>query len=74
MDDVKTCSKYGIEKDLSEFSFRQEIQKCRSECIQCCSIKQKEWRDINPEKVKRNLKKYNEQNKEKRNLYLKNKR
>ena len=74
MDDIKRCSKCDVEKDLSEFCFRKDSQKYRSYCIQCCSIKQKEWRDNNPEQVKQNQKKYIEQNKEKRNIYLKNKR
>ena len=39
-----------------------------------CGIKQEEWRDKITEKVKQNHKRYNEQNKEKRNIYLKNKR
>ena len=37
-------------------------------------LKTKDWTKNNPEKVKQNQKKYNEQNKEKRNVYLKNKR
>ena len=37
-------------------------------------LKKKYWNKNNPEKVKQNQKKYNEQNKGKRNVYLKNKR
>ena len=71
---MKICNKCNIEKEISEFSFRKDTQKHRSECIQCRSIKHKEWRNNNPNKVKQNKKKYNEQNKEKRNIYLKSKR
>ena len=71
---MKICSKCDFEKELSDFKFRKDTQKNRSEFIQCSSIKQKEWRNINPDKVKQIQKKYNEQNKEKRNIYLKNKR
>ena len=37
-------------------------------------LKTRDWNKNNPEKVKQNQKKCNEQNKEKRNIYLKNKR
>ena len=60
--------------ELSQFIFRKDTQRYRSDCIQCSSIKHKEWRIIKPDKVKQIQKKYNEQNKEKRNIYLKNKR
>ena len=74
MDQMKRCCKCDIEKDLSEFNFRKDTLKYRNECIQCRSIKRKEWRNNNPYKVKQNKKKYIEQNKEKRNIYLKSKR
>ena len=73
-EDLKRCSKCDIEKELSEFNFRKDTQKYRSECIQCSGIKHKEWRNINPDKIKQIQKKNNEQNKEKRNIYLKNER
>ena len=71
---MKRCSNCDIEKELSQFNFRKDVQRYRSDCIQCSSIKHKEWRIINPDKVKQIQKKCNEQNKEKRNIYLKNKR
>ena len=37
-------------------------------------LKTKDWNKNNPEKVKQNQKKYNEENKEKRNVYPRNKR
>ena len=74
MDGMKRCSNCDNEKELSQFNFRKDTQRYRSECIQCSSIKHKEWRIINPDKVKQIQKKYNEQNKGKRNMYLKNKR
>ena len=64
MDDIKKCLKCDNEKESSEFNFRKDTQKYRNECIQCCSFKHREWSDNNPEKVKQNQKKYNEQNKE----------
>ena len=74
MEGMKRCSNCDNEKELSQFKFRKDTQRYRSECIQCSNIKHKEWRIINPDKVKQIQKKYNEQNREKRNIYLKNKR
>ena len=71
---MKRCSYCDNEKELSQFNLRKDTQRYRSDCIQCSSIKHKEWRIINPDKIKQIQKKYNEQNKEKRNKYLKNKR
>ena len=68
MDDMKRYSKYDNEKELSEFNFRKDIQKYRTECIQCCSFKHKQWRDSNPDKVKQNQKKCNGENKEKKHI------
>ena len=52
MDGMKRCSKCDNEKELSEFNFRKDSQRYRSECIRCSSVKHKEWRNINPDKVK----------------------
>ena len=73
MVDIKRCSNCDVEKSLSEFCFtytkiHKDTQKYRSYCIQCCSIKQKGWRDKNPEKIKQNQKIYNEQNKKKKHI------
>ena len=64
-EDLKKCSKCKIEKMKADFYFRNINQKYRSECIQCCSIKQKEWRDKNHEKIKSLKKQYYEDNREK---------
>ena len=48
-----------------DFYFRNTNQKYRSECIQCCSIKQKEWRVKNHEKILNRKKQYYEDNREK---------
>ena len=65
MDDVKKSSKCGIVKMKTNFYFRNTNQKDRSECIQRSSIKQKEWRGKNLEKIKNNKKQYYEDNREK---------
>ena len=65
MDDIKRCSKCGISKMKTDFYFRNTNQKYRSECIQCESIRQKEWRDKNREKIKNHKKQHYEDNREK---------
>ena len=47
---MKMCSKCGIVKMKTSFYFRNANY--RSESIKCGSIKQKEWRNKNHEKVK----------------------
>ena len=56
MDVMKICNKFDNEKELSELNFKKDTQKIRSDCIQCCSIKHKKWRDNIPEEVKQNRK------------------
>ena len=68
----KKRSKCGIVKMKTNFYFRNTNQKDRSECIQCYSIKQKEWRDKRPEKIKNHKKQYYQKNREKiRSLQIK---
>ena len=57
MDEMERCFECDKEKKLTDMIFRNDLQKYRIECIRCCSIKQKEWRHNNPEKVKQNQKK-----------------
>ena len=52
-------------KNENRFFFRNTNQKYRRECIRCCSIKQKEWRDKINEKSKNHKKQYYEENREK---------
>ena len=54
---MKLCSKCGIVKKKTNCYFRNTNQKYRSECIQCCCIKQKEWRDKKYEKKTKIIKK-----------------
>ena len=61
---TKLCSKCGIEKIITSFYFRNTYKKYRSECILCCSLKQKEWRDKNHNKIKNDKKQYYEDNRE----------
>ena len=49
----------------TDFYFRSSNQKYRSNCIQCESIRQKQWRDKNHERIKNHKKQYYEDNREK---------
>ena len=71
MDDIKRCSKCGISKMKTDFQFRSTNQKYRSECIQCESIRQIEWRDKNREKIKNHKKQYYEDREKIRNQHKK---
>ena len=83
---VKKCSKCGIISLKSNFRKKsRSVDGLNSVCKGCMKdyylknnnkiiLRTKEWNRNSPEKVKQNQKKYNEQNKEKRNIYLKNKR
>ena len=62
---MKICSKCGVVKPKTDFYFRNTNQKYRRECIQCCSIKQKEGRVEKHEKLKNHEKHYYEDNREK---------
>ena len=77
---TQVCTKCGLEKPLSEYSFRKELQKHRRDCKDCvCNrskiyyranpekvkARQKAWVKANPEKVKDRQKKWAEKNAEK---------
>ena len=49
----------------TDFYFRNTNEKYRSECIQCCCIKQKEWKDKNQENFLNRKKQYYEDNRKK---------
>ena len=69
---MKMCSNCGIVKMKTNFSFRNTNQKHGTECIQCCTIKQKQWRDKNHEKIKNRKKQFYEDNTEKKRDQQKN--
>ena len=67
MDDVKRCSKCGIEKLIEQFYFRKDNQNYRNDCIQCRNIKQKEYESENSAEIKEYKKQYFQHNKKKIN-------
>jgi len=62
--ETKICSKCGIEKNIEEYSFHSGSRR-RSECKECKSKIDKEYREKNIGKVKESRKKYYQNNKEK---------
>ena len=55
-EDLKRCSICEVSKLKTDFYFRNSNQKYRSSCIQCESIRQKQWRDKNHERIKNHKK------------------
>lgn len=53
---TKTCTKCGIEKNLSEFAIRRDrIPGFHSNCRACCSVSSKNWHDKTVAKNKQSL-------------------
>ena len=70
-DDLKRCSKCGIEKDLSEFNFRKDTQNYRNQCrIFCNKLINKEYRTMNKDKIKIRSKEYRNKTKNKKRLSI----
>lgn len=69
--ETKICSKCKAEKDVCEFSRKTASSDgFMSHCKKCRSIKEKKYRELNPEKNKNRRKKYYENNKDKHKLYF----
>lgn len=67
---MKKCTKCGIEKDLSEFSRRNDRPCGRlATCKECSNKRNKEWRDTNPQKIREKNKRWNKANPDKVRLY-----
>ena len=83
---VKKCGKCGNISLKSNFhkninrkdGVNSMCKVCKKKCYlknnDKIILKTNDWNENNPEKVKQDQKKYNEQNKEKRKVYVKNKR
>ena len=70
---TKTCSKCKEEKDLSEFYKKKEASDgVKSACKVCTNKKEKEYREINRDKIRKKDKEYRETNKGKIKEYNKN--
>lgn len=64
--ETNKCIKCGIEKPVSEFSKHcKTIKGIRNSCKSCESIRRREWKKNNPEKVKAGRKRYRLKNAEK---------
>lgn len=53
---TKVCSKCGIEKDVSEFYFRKDKGYYKNQCKNCCLAMDKEYRNINKDKIFKRVK------------------
>jgi len=68
---MKCCTKCKIEKPLTEF-YKHKGKKSglMSECKSCKDVKNREWREENPDKVKEIVKKWQEKNPDKCKEYF----
>jgi hypothetical protein len=60
---TKTCTKCGVEKELSDF-YRQSTghMGVRSSCVSCCKIQNNEWQRSNKDKVRTKAARYRQRN------------
>ena len=68
-EDLKRCSKCDIEKELSEFNFRKDIQRYRTQCRDCIKLINKEYQTMNKDKIMIRRKEYSEQTQNLKRLY-----
>ncbi len=71
LEDKKQCRLCGEYKLLSNFVFRNDSQRYRSECRQCNNERTRNWRLNNLEHCRELSRKYREQHKDELNLYSK---
>ena len=69
MDGMKRCSKCDNEKELSEFNFRKDTQRYRTQCRDCIKLINKEYQTMNKDKIKIRRKEYSEKTKNLKRLY-----
>lgn len=69
---TKKCRICGEVKALSDFVFRKDNQKYRSECRKCNNERSRKWRLDNPERCRELGQKYRELHKEELKVYSKN--
>jgi len=67
--ETQVCTKCGLEKPLSEYSFRNDTQKHRRDCKNCMCSRSKRYYRANPEKVKARIKVWEKANREKVQQY-----
>ena len=67
--ETKICSKCNIEKDISNYYFRRDTKKYRSECQDCIELTNKEYQKRNKEQIKIKRKEYCDRTKHLKRLY-----
>ena len=68
-EDLKRCLKCDIEKELSEFNFRNVTQKYRNQCRGCIKLINEEYKIKNEDKIKIRRKEYSEKTKNLKRMY-----
>jgi hypothetical protein len=72
---TKICKTCQENKNICEFSKKtKSVDGLMNDCKKCRSVKEKKYRELNPEKNKSRRKKYYENNKEKHKKYFLNRR
>ena len=66
---MKRCSKCDNEKELSEFNFRKDTQRYRTQCRDCIKLINKEYQTMNKDKIKIRRKEYSEKTKNLKRVY-----
>jgi len=61
---LKTCTKCGIEKNISSFYYQKRNNNYYSDCKECRALASKIYRDKNKDKIKQRQLEYYKQNKE----------
>jgi hypothetical protein len=69
--EYKICRICGIKKPISDFRFRNDSNKYRSECKDCCNKRSREWRAANKNRVSELNKAYRVSHLEKLTKYSK---
>ena len=66
---LKKCSKCDNEKELSEFIFRKDTQRYRTQCRDCIKMINKKYQTMNKDKIKIRRKEFSEKTKNLKRLY-----
>ena len=72
MAETRICRKCGQEKPITEFYFRRDNKKYRTDCIKCCNRYGKMYRTAHVEQMQEYNKKYREEHRDELDEYFKN--
>ena len=66
---MKICNKCKNEKELSEFSYKKDTQRCRNQCRDCMKLMNEEYKIKSEDKIKIRRKEYSEKTKNLKRMY-----